>query len=358
MNIFSNGLFKIIQYSSITLIIFYALSVNIANAIDDEQEVIVYNWSNYIPEGILDDFTEETGIKVKYSTYDSNEVMFAKLEILRGRGYDVLVPSTNLVEKMYKEGLLQEINKDLVNNFKYLDKDLLNRGYDPNNKYSIPYLWGSTGLAVNGSEIEIKKIRYWQDLWNENFKNKILLLNDMRGVFHMALKINGHSTNSTDKEEIKQAYELLRPLMKNIKILSSNQTSNEFTSNNVILGILWNGEAAKAKLHNPNIQYIYPKEGALFWIDSFVIPSYAPNVGNAHTFINYMLRPDIAQRCMEELNTASANLTAKAFLSEEIKNNPTIFPPQNLVKKSEFQRDVGSVLKTYQLYWDKLKSNQ
>jgi spermidine/putrescine transport system substrate-binding protein len=336
-------------------IISIILAINTSHAGD---EVIVYNWSNYIAKGVLEDFTKETGITVKYSTYDSNAVMFAKLEILGGKGYDVLVPSTNLVEKMHKESLLQEIDKKLIDNFKHLDKVFLNKPYDPNNKYSIPYLWGNTGILINSDKLESKKIKYWRNLWDEKFKNKILLLDDMRAAFHMAFKINGHSTNSRDKEEIKQAYELLYPLMRNIKKISSDQPETEFIKNNVIIGSIWNGDAARTQLNKPNFKYIYPREGALFWMDSFVIPIYAPNKHNAHVFINYMLRPDIAKRTTEDLYYPSANIAAKELLSLEMKNNSTLFPPKNLLKELEFHRDVGESLKIYKMYWDKLKLNQ
>ena len=336
------------------LIIF--LMFNTTYAANDVEKVIIYNWSDYMPAGVLQDFTEETGIEVEYSTYDSNEVMFAKLGILEGRGYDVIVPSTDFVEKMYKEGLLHEIDKELVDNLKYLDKGLLNRGYDPHNKYSIPYLFGSTAIAVNSNKIDATKIKYWHDLWDKKWNRSLLFIDDMRSIFHMAFKINGHSSNSQNKEEIKQAYELLKPLMKNFKILTGDKPGDRFLNNDVYLGTLWNGEAADAQSVNSAIKYIYPKEGAIFWIDSFVIPSQASNIENAHTFINYMLRPDIAIRCVNELGYATPNVTAKMFLDDNIKKNPIIFPPQNLLEKAEFPRDVGNLLKTYSLYWDKLKT--
>jgi spermidine/putrescine transport system substrate-binding protein len=180
----------------------------------------------------------------------------------------------------------------------------------------------------------------------------------MREIFHIAFRVNGHSNSSTDKEEIRQAYLLLRDLMKNVKKITGNQPAQDFIDNEIYLGSLWNGDAAAAQKANPAIQYIYPKEGAVFWMDSFVIPSQAPNVENAHTFIDYMLRPDIAIRCVNELHYATPNIAAKAYLSDEIKNNPIIFPPTDLLKKAKFLRDVGDMLVTYQLYWRKLKLKQ
>ena len=319
----------------------------------DEEKVIVYNWDDYIPEGILEDFTKETGITVEYSTYSSSIVMYSKLQILRGRGYDVIIPSTDFVDKMAQEGLLQPINKSLISNFYQLDESLLDKHYDPKNKYSIPYLWGSTGIAVNGNSIDAKKIKYWKDLWDSKWKNQLLVIDDMRGIFHMALKINGHSTNSVNTEEIEQAYNLLKGIMGNIKTFSADMLSEDFVN----IGALWNGDAAQAKLKNPAIQYIYPKEGALFWIDSFVIPAQALNVSNAHKFIDFMIRADIAARCVNELQYATPNRIAKNLLSQKIQKNSIIFPPAKLLKNSEFQRDVGDKLELYNLYWNDLRSN-
>lgn len=324
----------------------------------NQDKVIVYNWESYIPKGVLEDFTKETGIKVEYLTYNSSDVMMTKLQILNGRGYDVLVSSTNLVEQMYNEGLIQPLDKTLLPNFQTLDSNLLNKPYDPKNKYSVPYLWGSTGIAFNSKKVDARQVRGWKDLWNERWVGKLLLVDNMREVFHMALKINGHSTNSVDEEEISQAYRLLRNLMKNVKIITLDSPADKFVNGEVSVGSMWNGDAATVQLKNPEIQYIYPKEGASFWMDSFVIPSRSLNVKNAHIFINYMLRPEVAIRSVKELNYATPSIKAKEMLDDEIRNNPVIFPPANLLKKAEFQRDVGDKINLYATYWGKLKSAQ
>ncbi|CAA6828364.1 MAG: ABC transporter, periplasmic spermidine putrescine-binding protein PotD (TC 3.A.1.11.1) [uncultured Thiotrichaceae bacterium] len=320
-----------------------------------EEKVIVYNWSDYIPEGVLDSFTEETGIKVEYSTYNNNEIMYQKLKLLKGRGYDILVPSTSLVDRMRNEGLIQPINHTKLENFKLLNPSLLNKFYDPNNEFSIPYLWGSTGIAVNAKKIDPEKVQSWEDLWHVQWRNQILLTDDMRDAFDIALKVNGHSINTTIPEEIKQAFEKLRSLMSNVKMLSV-EPRIPFQSGDINLGVIWNGEAVTAHADQSSVQYIYPKEGASFWVDSFVIPARAMNVENAHKFIDYMLRPDVAARCVEDLGYATPNLAAKALLDKKTRENPTIFPPYDVLKKVEFKRDIGKAMELYMLYWGKLKT--
>ncbi len=318
-----------------------------------EQKIVVYNRLNYIPEGVLEDFTKETGINVEYSTYSNDELLFTKTRLLKGRGYDVLISSTDLVDRMRREGLIQPIDHHKLPSYKQLDPSLLNKPYDPQNEFSIPYLWGSTGITIDTSMVDVNKITSWQDLWHRQWRDKLLLINDMREVFHIALKVNGYSINTTDPEEIKRAYEKLRALLPNIKVGSLEARKN-FLSDTVDLGVTKNDEAVKTQADNLSVQYVYPREGANFWIDSFVVPSRSTNVENAHKFIDYILRPEIAARCVEELGYASSNLAARGLLSETLRNNPAIFPPQEVLSKVEFQKDIGAAIELYQLYWGKL----
>ncbi|CAG0904348.1 unnamed protein product [Darwinula stevensoni] len=321
-----------------------------------EETVIVYNWSDYVPDGVLEDFTRETGIKVQYVTYKNNEIMYTKLKLLKGRGYDVLVPSTYMVERLRKDGLLQPIDRSLLSNYGQLDPELLNKPYDPSNEFSIPYLWGSVGLGVNMANPATANVLSWADLWHKQWRDKLLLMDDMRSVFHMALRLDGNSTNSTAPEEIKQAYERLQKLMPNVHVLGEDKANEAFEKGEVDLGTLWNGDAVLAHSKNPAIHYVYPKEGASFWMDSFVIPARASNSENAHKFIDYMLRPEVAVQCVKELGYATPNTVAKAMLDAETRDNPMIFPPSDVVSKAEFQRDIGNALELYMRYWTKLKS--
>lgn len=329
-----------------------------ASVVAAEEKVVVYNWSEYIPDGVLDDFTAETGIKVDYSTYENNEVMHSKLKLQQGKGYDIVVPSTYLVSKMREEGLLQKIDKSKLGNAGNLDPNLLDKPYDPGNEYSIPYLWGSTGIGVNAAEIDPAGITAWADLWDPKWEGKLLLTDDLREVFHMALKKNGFSTNSTDPEELKTAFEDLQKLMPNVRVFNADAPREPFLAGDVNLGMIWSGEVSMAQEEDENIQYIYPREGAAFWVDSFVIPAGAENAANAHKFIDYMLRPEVAKKVVEELGYSTPNAAAKELVDEETRNDPIIFPPAEVLEKGEFQQDVGDALKLYNEYWEKLKVGQ
>ncbi len=318
-------------------------------------KVVVYNWSEYISEDVLEQFTEETGIEVVYSTYESNEVMYSKLQLQNNSGYDVIFPSPYYVARMAREGRLLELDRDRLPNVANLDPSLLGKDYDPDNRYSLPYFWGSTGIGVNADEIDIAGIHSWKQLWEPRFARELLLTDDVREVFHVALSINGHSPNTTDPAEIEQAYELLKTLMPGVLVFNSDAPREPYLAGDVNIGMIWNGEVVMAQEEDEAIQYVYPDEGAAFWVDSFAIPAGAENVDEAHQFINFMMRPEVARACVEYVGFATANKVAIDLLDEETRNNPVIFPPAEIVAQGVFQTDVGDAIEIYNRYWEMLK---
>lgn len=321
----------------------------------------LYNWSEYLPQEVIDGFENETGIKINYTTFDSNEAMYAKLKLLDDSSqYDLAVPSTYYVEKMAKEGLLQEIDKSKLSNFNNLDASFVNTKVDPNNKYSIPYLWGSTGLAINGDMVDANSVNSWNDLWRPEFIGKVMLTNDMREVFGMALSTLGYSGNSTNPDEIKAAYDKLTTLMPSVKTFNSDAARMPYIEGETTVGMIWNGEAVMANDDGmPGLVYKYPQEGAILWMDNFVIPKNAQHVEAAHKFIDYILRPEVSKIISEEIGYATPNKAAREQMADEVKNNPAIYPDEATLARSEFQEDVGdSAIQIYQQYWDKLKANR
>ena len=338
------------KYLILFCVFFWTNSSVLAN------ELNLYIWSEYLPENIIEKFTKETSIKVNISTYDSNESLYAKVKLLQNSqsGYDLVVPSTYFVSKMRDEKLLMEIDMSKIDNFKHIDENLTNKAFDPGNKYSIPYLWGSTALCYNAKYVK-GEVDSWNILFDPKYSHKILLTDDVREVFHVALKLLGYSGNETNEEHIKQAYEKLKTLIPNVKIFNSFSPKLNYINEEVIIGLNHNGEAYIASLENPDIKYIYPKEGVILWVDSLVIPSNAKNIENAYKFINFLLRPSIAKEISETIGFATANKAAMALLSKEILNNPTIYPSKEIQDKGEFQNDVGEVIIIYEKYWEMLK---
>lgn len=311
-----------------------------------------------MPQSVIDGFEKETGINIKYSTYDSNEAMYAKIKSDKESSYDILVPSTYFVNKMSKEGLLAKIDKSKLKNFKNLDDNLLYKPFDPKNDYSVPYLWGSTGISYNAAILGKGAITKWDDLWNPKYKNSLLLTDDLREVFGMTLKTLGYSANDQDSAHIKQAYEKLKKLLPNVKVYNSESPKDVYLSEEVVAGMNFNGENYMANDENPDLTYVYPKEGILLWIDSLVIPKNAQHYDNALLFIDYLLRPEMAKVISEEIGYATPNLKAKELLDEKVRNNPIIYPTKEDLKNSEFQIDLGAALPVYEKYWEKLKAGE
>jgi len=320
--------------------------------------VYVYNWTEYIPESVLKQFSADTGIEVVYTTFDSNETMYAKLKLIQKDGYDIVIPSTYYVSKMGREGMLLPIDRARLPNFANLDPTVLDKPYDPGNKFSIPYMWGSTGIAVNADVIDPATVTGWKDFWDPKYKGKLLIHDDVREFFHMALKIKGYSSNTTDPSQIKEAYEMLQALVPNVLLFNSDSPRLPYLAGEVNIGMIWNGEAWSAQKENPKIRYIFPSEGANLWVDNFVIPKSARSVENAHAFINYMLKPEVAKACVEEYGYTSPNKAVLPLLDEKVRDNPVIFPPPEVVAKGEFQTDVGEAISLYQSYWEKLRSGK
>lgn len=320
--------------------------------------VNVYNWTEYISDQVLKDFTAETGIDVIYSTFDSNEAMYAKLKLMNGSGeYDVAFPGTDFVDKMRKEGMLEPLDHAKLTNFGNLGNTFINAPFDPENKFSIPYLWGSSGIAVNTKRIAKASLSSWNDLWQPEYEGRVMLMNDIRDVFTMSLLTLGYNGSTKNPEAIKQAYEKLTKLMPNVRTFNSDAPRMPFMEGETYLGLAWNGEVIMAQDQGmPELDFVYPKEGAIMWMDNMVIPKNAKNNDNAHKFIDFILRPKYAAMISEEIGYGSPNEAAKKEMPPELANNPIVYPPADLLKHAMFREDVGDeIMALYQQYWDRLK---
>ena len=325
---------------------------------DEEKVLNLFAWADYMPQSVLEQFSKETGIKVVATTFESNEAMYAKLKLLRGTGYDVVVPSTYYVELLRRDDLLSPLDKSLLGPLDMLDPRVLNPASDPGNVHSIPYMWGVTGLLVNKKAAEPATITSWNDLNRPEFKGRLLLGDDPRDSFGVALKALGYSVNSTDENEIREAYEWLRKLKPSVRVFDANAVKQTFISEDVLAGVSWNGDAFIAMQENPDLAFIYPKEGTPLWLDSLVIPKGAEHKKNAHAFIKFLLRPDIAARSVEEFNYTTPNLEARKLLPKEQAQSRAVLPTEEDLKNSEFQVDVGKARELYDRYWEKLKAGE
>lgn len=322
----------------------------------ESKVVNVYAWTGEIPDFIIDQFEKETGIKVNFSTYENNEIMYTKLKATKNSGYDVVMPSSYFVDRMRKQGMLLKLDRSKIPNWKYLNPDLLNPTYDPHSLYHEPFIWGVTGIFVNKNYFKPKDINAWSDFWEPRFINQLMLLDDSREVFSMALLTLGYSANDTNPAHIHEAFLKLKTLMNNVKVFSSETVISIIIDEDATIGMAWNGDAYKAIQDNKDVSFIYPKDGFVIWVDTLAIPTDAPHKDAAYAFLNFLTRPDVAARAALVTNFPTANLTAQKSMPAAIQNNPDIYPSKSVLKRGQFQTDVGdTTLALYEQYWEELK---
>ncbi len=320
------------------------------------EQLNVYAWGGYLPQDSLKEFEQQENVTVNYTTFESNESMFSKLKLLNGTGYDVVFASAYFIEKMAREGLISKLDHSKIPNMKDADPQLLGQAHDPNNDYSLPYIWGATGLYYN-SELIPEGVTHWADLWKPEFKQQVMLIDDIRDVFGMALKLNGYSVNSKNPEEIKKAYESLAALKDNVLLYNSDAPHVPYLSGEATVGMQWNGNAYQGQQEMPQLTFVMPVEGAGLWMDNFTIPSGSEHKDLAHKFINFMYEPAHQVEIMNELGYASATKGGRALLSKEMRENKVIFPNEEDMKRGEVLNDVGpEALAIYEKYWQMLRA--
>ena len=336
----------------ILLALLLVLCASLAQAAD--KELYLYIWSEYIPDAVVEQFTNETGIKVNISTYDSNEAMYAKLKLV-GEGYDLVVPSTYFVSRMRREGMLMPLDKELLPGLANLSARFRDMPADPGGKYSVPYMWGSTAIAVNTAKVHEDQVTKLADLWDPALAGRILLPNDPREVIGLTLKSLGYSFNDVDPGHLEEAYERLKTLMPGVRVFDSDSPKQALLSGEVDVAVMWNGEAFIANAENPDIAYIYPKEGFSLWLDSMCIPAGAKNVAEAHAFLEFLLRPDVAATISTEMGYSTPNAKAMALLPPDVYRNKIVYPADVDLARGEFLDDLGDSVQLFEEYWVKLK---
>jgi spermidine/putrescine transport system substrate-binding protein len=317
--------------------------------------VNIYAWGGEIPKQVIQQFEQQTGIRVNFSTYDSNETMYAKLRSSPQSLYDVVLPSAYYVERMQKKGMLSPIDHSKLSNYSNVDSAFTDNDYDRGNHYSIPIIWGATGIFYNQQYIK-QPPKTWLSLWSPQWREQLLLLDDSREIFALALLSLHYSPNDENPIHIQQAYQKLKQLIPNIKLFSSDGVQAVIIDEDAIIGSAWNGDALKAHAENPNIAFIYPKEGFVIWIDCLAIPVNPPHPDEAYQFINYLLSASASANIALKEGHAITNREGKKRLPKRIRNNPTVYPSHDILKRGYVQRDVREdTIALFNEYWQKLK---
>ncbi len=344
-------------------------------AAQEEKVLHVFNWSDYIAEDTVPNFEKQTGIKVTYDVFDSNDVLETRL-LAGNSGFDLVVPSASFLERQIKAGVFQKLDKSQIPNLQHMDADIMNRVglHDPNNEYSVPYLWGTTGIGYN--EDKIKKIfgDATPDSWNYIFDPKnaaklkdcgISLLDAPDELLKIVLAWIGRDPNSQKEEDLKAAEAKLMPIRPFVRKIHSSQYIDDLANGDLCIAIGWSGDILQARDRaeeagqGVKIKYAIPKEGTIVWFDMLAIPADAKHPKNAHAFINYLMEPQVAANNSNFVNYANGNAASLPMVSDEVKNDPGIYPTPEVKAKlfpslaygEDFQRLMNRM-------WTKFQTGQ
>lgn len=323
-------------------------------------KVVVYNWGEYIDPDVLKEFEKETGIKVVYEEFETNEVMYPKVAT-GAASYDLICPSDYMISKMIEKDMLQPINFDHIPNYKNIDETYIeeSKGFDPENKYSIPYCWGTVGILYNKSMIEEgDTVDSWEILWDKKYKDNILMQDSVRDAFMVAEKLLGYDINTVDEKELKKCCEKLIEQKPLVQAYVVDQVRDKMIGGEAALGVIYSGEAIYTQRENEDLEYVIPKEGSNVWIDSWVIPKNAENVENAEKFLDFLCRGDIALKNFEYITYSTPNKAARELIKDEdIRDSKIAFPTAEMLKNCDVYTNIGEDGEAlYAKYWDKVKS--
>ena len=322
------------------------------------QEVVnVFNWEDYIDESVLIQFEQETGIHVNYMRFTTNEDMIVQVEANPG-AFDVCFPSDYIVERMLSKDMLAEIDYAKVPNAQYILENLRSPDYDPNNVHSLPYMWGTVGILYNTTMVE-EPVNSWGILWDSKYKSNVFMLDSFRDSMGVTLKYLGHSMNTRDIIALESCKDKLIEQKKNgiVKAYQVDETKDKMVAGEAALAVMWSGDAQYAIDLNPDLAYSIPSEGSNIWIDAMVIPMNAQNMDNALKFIDFLCRPDIAQKNCEAIWYSSPNSGAIELMGEEYTENPVMNPTDEEVARCEFFHDIDETfMPVYTALWQEVKN--
>lgn len=324
-------------------------------------DLYVYNWGEYMDKEVISLFEEETGLKVCYDEFNTNEDMYPIIE-KGATKYDLVCPSDYMIQKMIQNNLLAEINFENIPNASYIGEQYYetSKSFDPDNQYSIPYCWGTVGILYNKTMVK-EPIDSWSVLWDESYKDNVLMQDSVRDTLGIALKYLGYSLNSTKEAELEEAKKLLIDQASKgiVQAYVIDQVRDKMIGNEAAIGVIYSGEAIYTQRENSDLEYVVPKEGSNVWIDSWVIPKNAKNKENAEKFLDFLCRPEIALMNFEYITYSTPNTGARDLIEDDsIKNSPIAFPDASILKNCESFLYLGEEYDSiYNDKWKEVKSS-
>lgn len=322
---------------------------------NSKEQLYVYNWGDYIDESVLQTFEEETGIHVVYENYATNEEMYTKIA-RGGSTYDIAIPSEYMIEKMIREDLVEPIDLTKITNWGKIDDRFKNLSFDPENKYSVPYFWGTVGIIYN-TEVITDPVDSWDVLWNEKYKGMFTMMDSQRDSIMVALKKLGYSMNTHDLNQLEEAKQLLIEQKPYVLAYVGDNVKDMLISGEAAMAVVWSGEASAVIQDHPEFAYALPKEGSNMWYDNIVIPKGSKNIEAAHKFIDFLCREDIAFKNADYVGYSTVNTETRKMMDESLNDSTYAYPKEEWLQGFEIFADPGDFIKEYDRIWTEVKVN-
>lgn len=326
----------------ILLLLFFGVqTLEKSTGMSGAKVVNIYNWGDYIDPELIDRFEKESGYKVNYDTFDSNEAMFTKIQ-QGGTAYDIAIPSEYMIQKMIEQNLVLPLEKEKLKGLDNIDPQFLDLSFDSQNRYSVSYFWGTLGIAYNDKMVDEGAITSWDDLWSPALKNNVMLIDGAREIIGLGLNSLGYSLNSKEQSQLQEATMKLRKLTPNVKAIVADEIKMYMENEESAVAVTFSGEAADMMAENEHIHYVIPEEGSNLWFDNLVIPKTAQNKEGAYAFINFMLEPENAAQNAEYIGYSTPNEKALALLPKEITEDEQFYPSEERLTHLEVYENLGS----------------
>lgn len=342
--------------SLIILTLVLAIGIVASGCGEKKPTLNVYNWGDYIDKSVIKDFEEEYGMKVVYDTFETNEDLYVKIK-QGSSDYDVVIPSDYMIERMIREDMLVKLDKNNVPNLNKVDEQFFNLEFDPNNDYSVPYMWGTVGIIYNKTMVS-DPVDSWDILWNSKYENEIFMLNSQRDTIAVSLIRLGHSMNTRSESELEEAKAELIKQKPLVRAYLGDEVKDAMVGEEAAMAVVWSGDAIAMIRQNPDLDYIIPKEGTNLWFDSMVIPKTTKNKDGAEKFIDFMSRPDISARNTDYIGYSTPIPEAVEILPDDIKNSKVAYPSEAEIENTEVFKDPLDIIKIYDRIWTEITAEQ
>ncbi|MBR3927963.1 MAG: spermidine/putrescine ABC transporter substrate-binding protein [Clostridia bacterium] len=319
-----------------------------------EETITVFNWYDYIDDSVIEQFEEETGIKVKYANFTTVEEMYVKMTSGGGK-YDIIIPSDYMIERLIKEDMLQELDYDLIPNAEGLIEWMKDPSYDPEGAHSVPYMWGTVGILYNTEYVD-EEITSWQSIFDPKYQKDVFMLKSYRDTIGITLKMLGYPINTHDEEALNAAKEALIQQKKDgiVQGYLVDEVKDKMIGGEAAMAVMWSGDAMYAIMENDSLEYVIPEEGSNVWLDAMCIPKTCENVEAAHAFIDFMCRPDIAYKNMQYIYYSTPIAEVVEMLDEEELEYEALNPSEEAVERCEFFQDTSDFIDIYNKIWNEI----